>query len=56
MKTGKLPFLVGRRTRAGTVVVLVERSRAPIQGPWTLEAVVTLPHASRPAPPPKRAA
>ena len=55
MRMGKLPFLVGRRTRAGTVVVLVERSRAPIQGPWTLEAVVTRPPA-RPARPPKRAA
>lgn len=37
---GKRSFLVGRRTRGGFVVVLVERGSAPIAGPWTLEAVV----------------
>lgn len=36
----KRSFLVGRRTRAGFVLVLVERRSAPILGPWTLEAVV----------------
>ena len=49
MKSGDQPFVVGRKTRNGTTVVLVrgeERpaatGRAPgIRGPWTLEAVVT---------------
>ncbi len=39
MKT-RQPFLVGRRTPRATVVV-VAKERAPIQGPWTLRAVVT---------------
>ncbi|MEJ2678234.1 MAG: hypothetical protein P8174_04055 [Gemmatimonadota bacterium] len=40
MKT-RQPFLVGRRTSRGTVVVVVRQQRAPIRGPWTLRAVVT---------------
>jgi hypothetical protein len=36
----KLRFMVGRRTRKGTVVVLTG-VKAPISGPWTLRAVVT---------------
>lgn len=34
-------FLVGRRTSRSTVVVVVQKERAPIRGPWTLKAVVT---------------
>jgi hypothetical protein len=37
----KQAFVVGRRTRRGTVVVLVRDGRPPIQGPFTLRAVIT---------------
>lgn len=40
MKT-RQAFVVGRRTRRTTVVVVVRQERAPIRGPWTLRAVVT---------------
>jgi hypothetical protein len=39
MGGAKLRFVVGRRTRKGTVVVLAG-ARAPIRGPWTVRAVV----------------
>jgi hypothetical protein len=39
--TVKRPFLVGRRTRRGTTVLLLRRPVAPILGPWTLTAVVS---------------
>ncbi len=48
MKRSDRPFVVGRRTRKGTMVVLLngaeQRSEKPVQpirGPWTLRAVVT---------------
>ncbi len=46
MKAGDRPFVVGRRTRKGTTVVLIRRDEAPepdqpIPGPWTLHAVVS---------------
>lgn len=48
MKRSDRPFVVGRRTRHGTTVVLLHRSRAGapkaverMRGPWTLRAVVT---------------
>lgn len=34
------PFLVGRRTRRGTVYVLATAWVSPIRGPWVLHAVV----------------
>lgn len=38
----KKPFVVGRRDRRGTLVVLLRRSGAPlVLGPWTVEAVVS---------------
>lgn len=37
----KKPFVVGRRTRRGTLVVFLRRPFAPIRGPWTLAAVVS---------------
>lgn len=49
MKRSDRPFVVGRRTRKGTTVVLLDRTGhrpnaptvQPIRGPWTLRAVVT---------------
>lgn len=48
MKRTDRPFVVGRRTRKGTTVVLlrgaaerVEQPAQPIRGPWTVRAVVT---------------
>jgi hypothetical protein len=44
MKRSDRPFVVGRRTRKGTTVVLLrpEAKKVPaIPGPWTLRAVVT---------------
>ena len=42
MKRDDQPFVVGRRTRKGTTVVLLRDTKGPIfPGPWTLRAVVT---------------
>ncbi|MFP4623978.1 MAG: hypothetical protein ACLFRX_07370 [Gemmatimonadota bacterium] len=44
MKRSDRPFVVGRRTRTGTTVVLVRGAEKPIpriRGPWELRAVVT---------------
>lgn len=48
MRRDDRPFVVGRRTRKGTTVVLLsgagqrtEKPVQPIRGPWTLRAVVT---------------
>ena len=50
MKRSDRPFVVGRRTRKSTTVVLVRTDDQPataiLRGPWTLRAVVT----PRPAP------
>jgi hypothetical protein len=49
MKRSDRPFVVGRRTRKGTTVVLlrdVGTRTHPIRGPWTLRAVVTTPQAA----------
>lgn len=42
MKRGR-PFVVGRRTRKSTTLVLLEPQQAKpvIRGPWTVRAVVT---------------
>lgn len=41
MKRGQ-PFVVGRRTRKGTTVVLLRGADGPVfPGPWTLRAVIT---------------
>ena len=41
MKRGQ-PFVVGKRTRKSTTVVLLRRPEKPaIRGPWTVRAVVT---------------
>lgn len=37
----KRAFIVGRRTRRGTLVVIVGGGAGPIRGPWTLTAVVS---------------
>ncbi len=37
----KRAFLVGRRTRRGTLVMVLRPSTGPIRGPWTLTAVVS---------------
>jgi len=34
-------FVVGRRTRRSTLVVLLCPVRSPIRGPWTVAAVVS---------------
>lgn len=34
-------FVIGRRTSRGTMIVLLSHFRAPILGPWTLQAVVS---------------
>lgn len=39
--SAKRVFVVGRRTRKATAVVLVGRRPAPVRGPWTLQAVVS---------------
>ncbi len=48
MRASDRPFVVGRRTRKGTTVVLLsgadqrpEKAVQPIRGPWTVRAVVT---------------
>ena len=42
MKRDDQPFVIGRRTRKGTTVVLLQGADRPIfPGPWTLRAVVT---------------
>ncbi len=42
MKRGERPFVVGRRTRKWTMVVLLPNAPRPvIPGPWTVQAVVT---------------
>lgn len=44
MKPGSRPFVVGRRTRSGTTVVLLRQDAEPaqaIRGPWSLRVVVT---------------
>lgn len=47
MKRTDRPFMVGRRTRKGTTVVVlrgaerVEKPAQPIRGPWTVRAVIT---------------
>jgi hypothetical protein len=49
MKHQDRPFMVGRRTRRETTVVLLrEQPKALFRGPWTVRAVVT----PRPAPTP----
>lgn len=36
------PFVVGRRTKKSTTLVLIEPQAKPvIRGPWTVRAVVT---------------
>jgi hypothetical protein len=36
------PFMVGRRTARGTMVVLLREQTKPVfRGPWTVRAVVT---------------
>lgn len=37
----KKAFLVGRRERGGTTLVILRTARGPIVGPWTLKAVVS---------------
>jgi hypothetical protein len=46
----KKPFLVGHRTRRGTMVLFLRRPLAPIRGPFTLTAVVSPNGAVRPSP------
>jgi hypothetical protein len=44
VKPGERPFVVGRRTRKGTTVLLLQRKAtldAHLRGPWTVRAVVT---------------
>lgn len=42
MKRDDQPFVVGRRTSKGTMVVLLLAAEQPVfPGPWTLRAVVT---------------
>jgi hypothetical protein len=38
---GKQTFVVGRRTRKHTTVVVLHGGAAPILGPWTLKALVS---------------
>ncbi len=40
-RSGKRAFVLGRRNRRATEVVLVARRRPPLTGPWTLRAVVS---------------
>lgn len=37
----KRPFVVGRTTGRGTLVVVVRDAPPPIEGPFTLRAVIT---------------
>ncbi len=37
----KHAFVVGRRTRRGMLVMILQPGTAPIRGPWTLTAVVS---------------
>ena len=37
----KQPFVVGRRTQKGTLVVLLADADKVFPGPWTLRAVVS---------------
>ncbi len=41
MSAAKQAFLVGRRTRRGTLLMVLRPSKGPISGPWTLTAVVS---------------
>jgi hypothetical protein len=42
MKRTEQAFVIGRRTRKGTTVVLLKQAGKPaIPGPWTVRAVVT---------------
>jgi hypothetical protein len=42
MTPARKPFVVGHRSRRGTMVVFLRRSGVPlILGPWTLTAVVS---------------
>ena len=42
MKRSDQPFVIGRRTRKGTTLVLLRGAQGPVfPGPWTLRAVVT---------------
>jgi hypothetical protein len=38
---GKSMFVVGRRTGRTTTVVVLRIERGPIDGPWTLRAIVS---------------
>lgn len=38
---GKQTFVVGRRTRKSTTLVVVRWAPSPIVGPWTLKALVS---------------
>lgn len=52
MKRQDQPFMVGRRTRRETTVVLLrDQPTPPFRGPWTVRAVVT----PRPEPTPSAA-
>ena len=49
MKRDEQPFVIGRRTRKATTVVLLRGADRPVfPGPWTLRAVIT-PSRERPA-------
>ncbi len=41
MPATKRAFVVGRRTRRGTMVMVLRPARGPFTGPWTLTAVVS---------------
>ncbi|MBI4409905.1 MAG: hypothetical protein HY561_09370 [Gemmatimonadetes bacterium] len=38
---GKRPFLLGRRTRRATLLLLLPRALSPLRGPWTVRAIAT---------------
>ena len=42
MKRRDQPFMIGRRTAGGTMVVVLREQGKPLfRGPWTVRAVVT---------------
>lgn len=42
MKRRDQPFMIGRRTAGGTMVVVLREPAKPVfRGPWTVRAVVT---------------
>jgi hypothetical protein len=44
MKRRDRPFVVGRRTARGTMVVVLREQEKPLfRGPWTVRAVVSPP-------------